>query len=350
MTFDEFLTSNEGSYTYEENYSNSKSTVIKIKYDDFLDFIYKPSWGELIYGNDLKFLGIFDKINKKLYGSSYDLEHSRNLISNYYIGEISKIDDSLQKDFDNLLMNYIETNKTKLMELSQHIFDKYISLEDNHNEFKKVAVHDYIYSNPIEDFKFNADVYERNKDRKPIILDYLKNQEKVATEKFSNYINNKENKYTIYSRRYGDAALKISNKEYIGFTILKQNYIKNLIEGLKSNPNNEYRKTHDILNSIKDLDAQNINITVKHNGEEITFKYPKSSLYHLNLLSWRIPDVETRNKVKELYFDKHIYDDFYLEDIILIEYKKQAIYEDKELALKNDIQENIAVEEEYNDY
>ena len=45
MTFDEFLTSNETIFKFKE-YENRKydSNILKIKFNDNLDFLYKPDY------------------------------------------------------------------------------------------------------------------------------------------------------------------------------------------------------------------------------------------------------------------------------------------------------------------
>lgn len=89
MTFDEFLLSNETQHKFERNY------IIKIKFTDFIDFIYKPKYGDFEYHNDLEFLGLFDYLGKKLYGSSYYFEpntsFSESTASKFYSGSIEYI-------------------------------------------------------------------------------------------------------------------------------------------------------------------------------------------------------------------------------------------------------------------
>ena len=65
MNFEEFLLSDEIGHQFEKSY------ILKLKFDENIDFIYRPDYGEFEYNCNLEFLGLFDKKNKELYGTSY---------------------------------------------------------------------------------------------------------------------------------------------------------------------------------------------------------------------------------------------------------------------------------------
>lgn len=119
-----------------------------------------------------------------------------------------------------------------------------------------------------------------------------------------------------------------------------------MILELKNNPNTEYKKKHDIVEAIKDLDAQMLTINLCHNGKEITFKYPREQLYNFWLSSYNIPEVSKREELKQIYANANFYRDFDIEDIKSISFRKQIIYEDKkELELNNKKEEPDIVDD-----
>ena len=70
MTIDEFLLSNEYKYDYDEG----KRSIINIRYNDNIDFLYNPSYGAFEYDYNLEFIGMFEKNSRKLYGNSFYLK------------------------------------------------------------------------------------------------------------------------------------------------------------------------------------------------------------------------------------------------------------------------------------
>ncbi len=331
MNFDEFLLSDEIGHKFDRNY------LIKLKFNDTIDFIYKPSYGEFEYNHNLEFLGLFDKKHKQLYGSSYYFNYEKGLDNSYYKGDISEIKNKLFEDASNLLKSYILENKEDLMKSAKHIFDKYILIENNNSTIKNQAIRDYIYQQDDMQLKFSIDTYNYEDKMKELIISYIQNPEEISYKIYEEYINNKDSRCHSYS--YGDPSFKATEKELIGTRLLEQKFRDGLVQELKDNPNNEYKKKYDIINAIKDLEAQMITLTLKHNGEAVTIKYPRKQLYNFSFSDYNIPDVKSREIIKELYKDLKGFDDFLLEDIASIQYSRKILYEDKNL-LNKDIEES----------
>lgn len=338
MNIDEFLDSDKTVGRI------GKNSILKIKYNENIEFIYKPSYGKFEYGNELNFLGFFEKITKKLYGSSLDFrsEYSKEMYSNFYESSIELIGKKL-KDGANIYLNkYIEENKLQLTTIGKEIFDKYIATEWNYNNIQNNIIHDYIYNeqNKKMSFSINSNNYEKN--TKELILRYVQNPIETAKEIFNEYINTTEEIESIY---YGDSYHNISVKEYIGATLLENQFKDSLLQQLKNNPNNEYRKKRDIVQSIKDLDAQMITITLKHNNELINFKYHKRLLNNMEFYGSYIPDIKIRDKLEQLFTGTWgtKRDNLFIKEIVKIEYKKKVFYEDKELL---NLDENISIKSE----
>ena len=334
MKFDEFLLSNETGYQFDTNY------IIKLKFNDTIDFIYMPAYGKFEYDHNLEFLGLFDKEHKQLYGSSYYFNYKKELENSYYKGDVSNIQNKLFEDASNLLKNYISENKQDLMKSAKYIFDKYIIVEGNNLEIKNQAIKYYIYQqDKIKlEFLIYPDKYED--EMKELIISYLQNPQEISHKIYCKYINNKDKVESYCSYRYGDPDFKVTKKELIGLRLLERKYKDELAQELKHNPNNKYKKKYDIINAIKDLDAQMITLTLKHNGETITIKYPRKQLYNFNFCDWHIPDVKSRKMINELYKNINGFDDFLLEDIVSIQYSRKVLYEDKSLLNKDLIAKN----------
>lgn len=342
MTFDEFLVSKETIGEFERDF------VTKVKYNDNIDYIFKTNYGGLNYNSELKCVGLFDKKNNKLYGSSYDFNgmFNKEMYSNFYVGSIESIKNNLYKNANKMLNNYINDNSKTLRNMAKETFDKYISYEGNYNSIKEIAVRNYIYNFEKQELEFhvNTSKYERNNDANKLTMEEIEFPEETEYRVFEEYINNEEKTEHIYSREANN--IELTAKERIGVRLLEKDLEDKLILELENDPTNEYKLKHDIVESIKDIDAQMITIDLCHNGKDITFKYPKEKLNNFYLSDYHIPDVSIRNVIKEMYKDERGFDDFHLEDIKSISFRKQILFENKkELELNNEKEEQDIVDD-----
>ena len=332
MTFDEFLVSKEIGNEFGRDF------VTKVKYNDTIDYIFKTNYGGLNFNSELKCVGLFDKKNNKLYGSSFELDgrFNKDMYSNFYVGSIESIKNNLYKNADKLLNTYIKDNQQTLRNMAKDIFNKYISYEGNYNNIKEVAVDKYIYKyDNKSEFHVNTSKYERNSDTNKLTMEQLEFPEETEYKVFEEYVNNEEKTESLYSREGNN--IKLTVKEIIGARLLENDLENKLILELKNDPTNKYKMKHDIVESIKNIDAQMLTIKLWHNGKEITFKYPKDQLYNFRLSDYCIPEVSKREEIKEMYKDDRGYDDFHLEDIKSISFRKQILYENtKELNNKKE--------------
>lgn len=344
MTFDEFLVSKEISQEFDRDF------VSKIKYNDNIDYIFKTNYGGLNFNSELKCVGLFDKKNNKLYGSSYDFDgrFNKDTYSNFYNGSIESIKNNLYKNADKLLNTYINDNSKTLRNMAKEIFDKYISYKENYNSIKDEAIKNYIYNldnNELE-FHVNTSKYGRNNDINKLMMEYLEIPKETEYKVFEEYINNEEKNEYLYSRDTNVSNIELTVKERIGEILLEKDLKDKLILELKNNPTNKYKMKHDIIKAIKDINAQMLTINLCHNDKEITFKYPKGQLYNFWLSDYHISEVSKRNEIKEMYKDERGFDDFYLEDIKSISFRKQILYENKkEIELNNEKEEPDIVDD-----
>lgn len=342
MTFDEFLVSKEGSQEFDRDF------VTKVKYNDNIDYIFKTNYGGLNYNSELKCVGLFDKKNNKLYGSSYDFNgmFNKEMYSNFYTGCIESIKNNLYKNADKLLNNYINDNSKTLRDMAKETFDKFISYKGNYDSIKEMAVKNYIYNldnNELE-FHVNTSKYERNNDVNKLTMEQIEFPEETEYRVFEEFINNEEKTECLYTREANN--IDLTAKERIGVRLLEKDLENKLFLELNNDPTNEYKIKHDIIKSIKDIDAQMLTIDLCHNGKDITFKYPKDQLYNFWLSDYHIPEVSKRSEIKEMYKDERGFDDFHLEDIKSISFRKQILYENnKELELNNEKEEQDIVDD-----
>lgn len=342
MTFDEFLLSDDTNYKFQNSNEREKN-IIKIKYNNNIDFIYIPSYEDFEYGSKLEFIGMFEKNTRKLYGNSFYLQgtYYKNVYSSLFECSISEIYDKIIKGANILLDSYIEKNQTKLMKLSQNLFDKFISFDENYEEIKRGAIEDYIY-NKKSNIRFSVDSYKHEYEAKDIIMQYIQNPLETIEKVYNEYVNNTEKEKSLRWYENNKPYYNVTAKEYIGVRLHQQKCYEELRNKLEQNPNNEYRKKYEIIQSIKDLDAQMLTITIKHNENIITFKYPKKNIYKLDYSDWDIPDVKIREQIKELYKNEYGYnrDNLFISEIMKIEYSRKILYEDSKLLNKeNNLQE-----------
>lgn len=341
MTFDEFLLSDDTNYKFQNNNEREKN-IIKIKYNNNIDFIYIPSYGDFEYGSKLEFIGMLEKNTRKLYGNSFYLKGSyyKNIYSSLYECSISEIYDKIINEANILLNSYIEKNKTNLMNLSQNLFDKYISFDENYKSIERSAIEDYIYDNESK-IKFSVDSYKHEYETKDIIMQYIQNATDTVKRVYDEYINNTEKSESLRWYKNNVPYYNVTVKDYIGVRLQEQKLYNNLRKELENNPNNEYKKKYDIIRSIKDLDAKFITITVKHNDKLCTFKYPQHLLYKMDFYEWHIPDLQIREQIQNLYKDiSYNKDEIFMKEIVKIEYSRKVLYEDAKLLDKeNNIQE-----------
>lgn len=347
LTIDEFLLSNKTSHEFDRDF------VLKVKYNDNIDYIFKTNYGKLDFNSNLKCVGLFNKINNKLYGASYEFNgtFNKDMYSNFYAGSIESIKVNLYKNADDLLSLYINDNATSLKKLAKEKFDKYISYKEHYNNIKSEAAKKYIYNSNENELEFNIETskYERSKDMNNLIMECLEFPEETEYRVFEEYINNEENSERLYSTVSGIPNIELTVKERIGARLLEKDLINEFIFELKNDPTNEYKKKHDIIEAIKDVDAQMLTINLCHEGKEITFKYPKDQLYNFWFSDYHIPEVSKREELKQIYANTSFYRDFALEDIKSISFRKQILYEDKkELELNNEKKEIDIVDDMFN--
>lgn len=328
MTFDEFLLSNETIF------KTKYYTVVKVKNNENIDFIYKTS-SDFESGVNLECIGFYEKNSNKLYGSPIDFDES--LFTNFLECTILELKDKIIKECNILINDYIKNNTSMLKEKGYAIFNK----EEYLNEIESQLIKHYIYDEDLPKLNFNVSVNDFYLELKPLLTEYVQRPKEIVEKIFLEYINRKD----IYLDSIdGKPQTRLDR---IGLAIVEREFKEEQLNEIKKNPDKLWKKKHDIIQGIKDVYGM-INVTIKHKDSTLTFKYPRDKLYNFYLDESHIPDLKTRELIKGLYkgeisFGNH----FFAEDIVSISYKKQLLYEDMSLLNnKNLIQETYDITDE----
>lgn len=328
MTFDEFLLSDEKIKDF------NGTTIVKLNYNDKIDFLYEPSYFKLELDRDLKFIGIYDKVNQKTYSSdnSYILEYKEALHSEFYNGNVSKIYKQVIDELNNRYKKYIEENQESLIVGAENIFKNFIENSTSIKILKDRAITNYIYNNEVKKNNYKIEFEAYREDYKNIILEYIQEPKSTIDRLYDEYINKEFESYITKGKN-------INQKEYIGFMMQQDKYLEQLTNEISENPSDEQKKKHDIVQAIDKLDAQMVTVTIEKNNKRVSFKYPKDQVYSFYFSSWKIPDVKIREEIEGMY-DRWCSDKEIFNDIISISYRGKPIYEYKEFEKKNELEES----------
>ena len=329
--FVEFIKDNDSNdQSFETKYRNIK--VHKEKYNDRFIILYSKQELKGLRQDDYEIVGYYDIIENVLYNSSYQISDIVPNDNSIFQNNFENVITNLCKEIDEYISDFVIKNAEEYRELGQ---EKYKELDS----WRKAGATKEIESNFIEDivpivkmasagsaYKIR---YSEEYNNKNIIIDYLDNPKKLVEDYAVKFIN--------------------ENKEELGKDLLVYEYQLEYLDKIKENKDNEFDYIYTnkkILESIKDLDAKNITITINYNNNEITFKYDFNRLlselknadykgYEYSSSYEKVRDFLKENNIK----DERGYqeDDFKFANITSITYGKKVIYqneiskEDKEL-------------------
>lgn len=233
-----------------------------------------------------------------------------------YKGTIEDIYKNIENEVNVLLNKYIDAHKEELKKIASNRFDKDVTENKLYvKDLKNYAREMYIYKmrNAMEFKSYYTNNYF--KVHKEVIYDYLQDKKSTVEKLFENYILDDINLYDI----------KVSVKNQIGYTLLENEFKENvIINEFEHNPKNEIKKIHDIIESIENIYAKELVLTVTKNNQTISFRFPKRELYSQSIWNMYIKNTSERKLVEELYDNR----DFSMKDIIKIEYRKKVLYKD----------------------
>ena len=301
-------------------------------YDDRFIIIYFQKCRDGLLHNAYEVGGYFDIKDKCLYETGYLLclllEESKLIKQSSF----SNLYNNLTKDIDNYINNYALINKEVLKPLGRENYYKNDLPYINSNERKvreSFIKGDDNIKNYYHSCSHSLIEYSDEYETKDLFIDYLNNPDKIIN-KYAEMIINK-------------------NKDSLGESLLVYEYEINYYKKLIKNKNNEFRDVYlnkKIYDSIKDIDAKTINITIKYGNSDLTFNYDYNILKR-DLLNdcrgsnaWGVAYDKVSNFIKEKTnsLDSRKTEEFLFSHISSITYGRKSLY-------KNDnIKENQSKE------
>lgn len=255
----------------DEEYTSNCYHYYKEKYNNRFYLLYERRY----YNNRMDkssydFAGYYDCIDKILYNSSYNLNKAleNEKISIFFsgLGVIEKkIDDAIQES----LIKYALKNQNEFKSKYREEFlkqDKYYF-----ERLDKDVEMEFIESNELEKITdCNYYIWEG----------YTTTKDYMDTSIYTRYLDNPEAEIKKLTKE-----IITNNKEKIekdmAFNLLQNEYKNHYLSLIKDNVGKLYDDVYinrKLLSAIKEVDAQNLNITIQYGNDKLTFKFPKVSL------------------------------------------------------------------------
>lgn len=269
------------------NSDNKNILIHKDKFDDRFVIIYMKEHSNNLYqtryaSRDYSLCAYVDIKDKVIYNCESQLVRFFSEDSIFKFSNFDSIEKKLEKEIDAYIEKYSFDNAEELKKEVSEIHD---NKEDyRFNNYKKEVRELFLAEdNPIIKFEkyYNEtkvigseEFYHKN-----YLSEYLDDKEKIIS-KFAN---------TIIE----------DNKKNIGLSLYLYQDKMEYLNLIKLNIGNEFKELYQkkkIYNSIKDLNAQKINITITYNNKDFTFKYD-----YLTLRRDLLNDYETTSSYGSVY-------------------------------------------------
>lgn len=287
--------------------------IVKVPNEYGIVILYKTNYyGLNAIKSQLEPYAIYDQNNKKLYTQSEYYYDTKNNISNssYFENTIYQLLENIKNELFSKLNKYIVENEKLLKENAKEIFKKIyveqvaekidenmkedlikedlsklieVTFKNNKNDcdndafsnFNKEAIQNYLFdkddtNNETEEKKRLEYWLEKKLESSKLIMLYLIDSTNTINYVLNEYLNEQ-------LETYNDDLKTISRKEKIGVNLIIKEYKKEIVKSLQSK-DNQYTKTRDIVRATKNVEAQNLTITILYENKEYIFKYQKSQL------------------------------------------------------------------------
>ena len=254
---------------FKGTYNNQK--IHKEQFDDRFVVIYTKTNYNYLSQNDYEVGGYLDTKDRILYNCTYHLDEllpkEKNLIERSSFGILGK---KLWNDIQDYIEKYSFVNEEKLKDIA---IEKYNNLEGYRiTSYKSDVRKQFVEEmNPTIKLQKSYSSYELTNmpeyEGHYIDVEYLNNPQKTI-EKYANKIIETKDDYR-------------NNKEELGLELLIFRDKIKYLDVIKENKNNEFGDLYikrNIYNSIKDINAKTINITIQYGNKSLTFKYEYSAL------------------------------------------------------------------------
>lgn len=309
--------------------------MTKIKINDRFDLIYDGHGVIFKSSSTLDLIGVLDNTTNTVYACDYFKMISINkLIPDMKVLNVSDVINQLSADIEDEYNRRIYAELDYFYKLGDKAFNKYISYERN-----KVSLDDRAYDRYVKDgddykirFKCNLEesYYYKQRSWLESLLESIEDRQALIDGVINQTLN--EKRY-INSDVCGIEDIEVTQAEHIGYMLLCNIYINQKVQELFETDKGILTKKREIYKAVSE-DKKMVNITIVHNTEELTFKYPVNYLRTFSISSWHIPDTGTRKKFDNLFADKYYYDDLIVQKIVKITYGKQVLYSGEDISDK----------------
>lgn len=243
----------------------------KEKYNDRFYLLYERHYcNNRLDKSSYEFAGYYDYKEKVLYNPSYNLskalEKEKISISFSGLGVVEKkIDDAIKESLVKYALKHQNEFKSKYREefLQQ---DEYTFKSLN----KEVEIQ-FINSQKLEQIgNCNYSPWET----------YTTTNDYKDTSVYTKYLDDPEAEIKKLTKEIISKNKEKIEKE-MAFNLLENEYKNHYLSLINDNVGKVYGDVYinrELLSAIKDVDAQNLNITIQYGNDKLTFKYPKVSL------------------------------------------------------------------------
>ncbi len=316
----------------------------KEKYNERFYLVYERYYRDnRLDRSSYEFAGYYDCIDKVLYNPSYNLSKAlENEKMSISFSGLGVIENKIAVEIKQLLVEYALKHQKEFKEKYQEEFlnqDEYIF-----KDFNKKVETEFIISQDLEQI---------------VDCDYSPYESYTITKDYKDT--------TIYTKYLDNPKAEVNkltkeiistNKEKIekdmAFNLLENEYKNHYLSLIKNNVGNLYSDVYinrELLSSIKDVEAQNLNITIQYGDDKLTFKYPKMTLEcdlkngDINSGGYNKAYEEVKEFLKKHKDEKEWYrSDFDFKNIISISYGRQILFEknidtEKEKCIEDDLEE-----------
>ncbi len=318
--FKDFLNdSNANDQVFKTNYNYVK--IHKEKYDDRFIIIYSKRESKNLKQSDYVVSGYYDSLDKILYNSTYEIDDLIPKDNSMSLNYFEKITDKICKEIDLYMADYVISNAEEFRKLGN---EKFKDMEN----WRKNAATKQVEGCFIDNDDSVLKMLNTGSSYKLRYLEEFNNKTLIV-----NYLNNPKEVVEKYALDFIDEA-----KESLGADLLVYEFQLEYLDKIRKNYNNEFAHIYtnrNILNALKGIEAKSINITIKYNNNELTFKYDYNRLLsELKNATYKGYEYGSNyKKVREFLEDNNVKnengykeDSFVFQNITSITYGKKILY------------------------
>ncbi len=322
------LDENLNDQLFDKSYTG-KLKIHKEKYDNRFIVIYIKHYRGDLEQQDYNVGGYLDIKEKCLYDCDYWLRDVIPKEGSINLSSFSNLGSKLYDDIKNYIFNYSFKQSDMLKEIA---IEKFNQTEDYKKNRYKTEVRELFIAEQdpvitLEKGYYDAGVMNKDEYRgKNLYIKYLDNPKKIV-EKISK-------------------ELIEEYKEQLGLELLIYEDKIDYLNQIKNNENHEFDYLYinkEMYNSIKDIDAKTLNITIHYGTNDMTFKYDYGTLKR-DLLnddrgssSWGVAYDKVSDFIKENTNNTNHRgtEEFLFSNVTSITYGKKELYH-KDFTISND--------------